>query len=398
MSVSVEPVAGRRDLKQFVDLPFRLHGEGTPWVPPLRMERRRFLDRRKNPYFDHAEGEYWLARRDGDVVGRITAQHDTRWDEFQGGNDGMFGFFEAIDDQEVADALVGAACDWLRSKGRERVLGPMNFTLNDECGLLIEGFDLHPMVLEPWHPPYYRDLLEAAGLEKAHDTLIWELFHGRLKEGDEFHPMIEAAAKQARENGVVVRPMRKREMEAEVTRFMDVYNEAWGQNWGFVPVTEAEVAFQAGDLKPVLSEDWAMLAEKDGEVIGAALSLPDVNQLFARLNGSLLPFGWFWFARGMFHPQGVSGVLPKRLAIDRIRIFALGVKSEHQHTGAAAALFDAHNEAAVRTGVPGGDAGWILESNDPMNRAMEGMGGTVVKRYRIFEKSLEPAPVGAEAG
>ncbi len=153
------------------------------WVPPLISSAAQFLDRDKNPCFDHAEAEFFLCERDGEAVGRITAQIDHRWDEFQGGNDGMFGFFEAVDDPEVAGALIDAAADWLRERGRERMLGPMDFTTNDECGLLIEGYDEPSMILEPWHPPYYRELLEGQGLAKAMDLLMWELWFGELKEG-----------------------------------------------------------------------------------------------------------------------------------------------------------------------------------------------------------------------
>jgi len=249
---TIRPVAGKRDLRDFIDLPYRLRADDPQWVPPLRFERRQFLDRSKNPWFDHAEAELFVCERDGQVVGRITAHIDHRWDEFQGGNDGMFGFFDAIEDAGVVHALLDGASGWLRERGRERMLGPMDFTMNDECGILIEGFDEPSMILEPWHPPYYRRLIEAEGLTKAIDLLMWELWFGQLKEGTEMHPLIHAAAAKSREEGVVLRPMRKADMAAEVGRFMEVYNEAWGDNWGFVPITEAEVEFQAKNLKPVL--------------------------------------------------------------------------------------------------------------------------------------------------
>jgi hypothetical protein len=259
-------------------------------VPPLIMERKEFLDREKNPFFDHAEAEYFLAERDGEPVGRITAHVDERWTQFQGGNDGMFGFFESENDPETATALVEAATGWLRARGRERMLGPMDFTTNDECGILIEGYEAPPLVLEPWHPPYYRELLEALGMTKSMDLLMWELYLGTLKQGDRFHDFIhEAAQKSESEHGVTVRQMRKNDLEAEVTRFMEVYNEAWGPNWGFVPITEEEVAFQAKNLKPILDENWAMIAEREGEVVGAALTLPDINQVLAKMNGRVLP-------------------------------------------------------------------------------------------------------------
>jgi GNAT superfamily N-acetyltransferase len=375
-ALEVRPVRGRRDLTRFIRLPFGLHRDHPRWVPPLIHERRQFLDRRRNPYFDHAEAEYFLAWRGGEPVGRITAQVDERWDEFQAGSDGMFGFFETVDDPEVARALLETACDWVRSRGRERILGPMDFTTNDECGLLVEGFELRPMILQPWHPPYYRELVEEQGFSKTIDLLMWFLALGELKEGNTFHPMIHAAAQKCEtEHGVRVRNMRKRDLEAEVGRFMEVYNSAWGTNWGFVPVTEAEVRFQAKNLKPVLDEDWAFIAERGDELVGAALTLPDINQAMAKLNGRLLPFGWLKF------------LLAKR-RIDRVRVFALGVKPEHQHLGVAASLYLRHLETASPDGVWGGETGWILETNEPMNRAMEGMGGKVVKRYRLYERAL----------
>jgi GNAT superfamily N-acetyltransferase len=375
MPVQIRPVEGRGDLDEFIKLPFRLRAEDPQWVPPLLFERREFLDRRRNPWFEHAEAQYFLAERDGDVVGRITAHVDHRWDEFQGGSDGMFGFFDAEDDPEVARALLDAAAGWVAERGRTRIIGPMDFTTNDECGLLIEGYDEPSMILEPWHPPYYRELLEGLGLEKTIDLLMWALWFGDLKEGEQFAPMIHAAAQHSREQGVTVRRMRKREMEAEVRRFMEVYNVAWGKNWGFVPITEAEVRFQAKNLKPVLDENWAMIAEKGDEVVGAALTLPDINQALARMKGRALPIGWWHFLR-------------RKRYITQLRVFALGVLPQHQHLGVAAALYERHLESAVKHGPQGGHMGWILETNKAMNRAMEGMGGRIVQRYRLYEMPL----------
>jgi GNAT superfamily N-acetyltransferase len=374
-TVNVRPVRGRRDLHAFIRVPFRLH-RGTPWVPPLIMERREFLNREKNPFFAHGEAEYFLAERDGEVVGRITAHVDERWTQHNGGNDGMFGFFECERSPETAKALMDAAAGWLRERGRERMLGPMDFTTNDECGVLVEGFDLDPFVLEPWHPPYYQELVEGLGLAKAMDLLMWRLELGQLKQGDRFHDLIHQAAEtSAKEHGVVIRHMRKRDLEAEVMRFMEVYNEAWDRNWGFVPVSEEEVRFQAKNLKPILDENWAMIAERDGEVVGAALTLPDVNQVLKGMNGRLLPFGWLRFLTG-------------RRKVDRVRVFALGVKPQYQHFGVAAALYVEHVQVAARVRQKWGEMGWILEVNEPMNRAMEGMGGEVVKRYRVYERPL----------
>jgi hypothetical protein len=375
-SVEIRPVRGRRDLKRFVKVPFSLHRDHPQWVPPLIFDRMQFLDRRKNPFFEHAEAEYFLAERDGRPVGRITAQIDQRWDEHQGGSDGMFGFFETVDDPEVAQALLGAAEDWLRARGRQRLLGPMDFTTNDEVGILIEGFEQRPVILENWHPPFYRGLIEGLGYEKAMDLLMWHLALGELKEGDQFDPHIHAAAEKAlSEEGVTIRNVDKRNLADEMRRFSEIYNEAWSDNWGFVPATDAEIEFHAKLLKQVIDEDWAFIAEKEGEAVGAGLSLPDINQVLAKMNGRLLPLGWLRFLLG-------------RRRIDFVRVFALGVKHDYRHTGVAAGLYLRHLAAASPDGVPAGQAGWILETNRPMNRALEGMGGTVVKRYRIYEKAL----------
>jgi hypothetical protein len=383
-SVSIRPVRTRRELKRFVKVPFRLHRGSEQWVPPLVFERMQFLDRKRNPWFEHGEAEFFLAERDGEAVGRISAHLDRRWDEFQGGRDAMFGFFEAAEDPEVVRALFGAASEWGVERGRERLLGPMDFTTNDEIGILIEGFERKPMILEPWHPPYYQRLIEAEGFGKAMDVLMWELRMGELKEGEKFDPSIhEAADKALRDEGITIRNMRKRDMAGEVRRFMDVYNEAWGDNWGFVPITDAEVEFQAKNLKQVLDEEWTFMAEKDGEVVGAALTLPDINQVMAGLNGRLLPFGWAKFLLG-------------KRKIDRLRVFALGVKHDYRHTGVAAGLYLEHIKMAAQPDkIHWGEMGWILETNKPMNRAMEGMGGKVVKKYRLYERSLvggDPTP------
>ena len=375
MSVTIRPVVSRKDLKAFVEVPYRLRRHDPQWVPPLRFERMQFLNRNKNPYFEHAEVQLMIAERDGVGVGRISAHVDERWDSYQGGADGLFGFFECEDNAETATALFEAAVAWHRERNRTRLLGPMDFTTNDECGLLIEGYEEPSMILEPWHPPYYRELVEAQGMTKAMDLLMWEMWFGQLTEGTNMHPMIHAAAEKSREEGVVLRPMRRKDLEAEVKRFMEVYNEAWGDNWGFVPVTEEEVKFQAKALRPVLDENWAMIAEKDGEVVGAALTLPDVEQALVHMNGRLFPTGWWHFLR-------------RKKYIDRLRVFALGVKHDYQHLGVAAALYEKHVYHAGTVGPPGGHMGWILEVNEPMNRAMEGMGGKVVQRYRLYERSL----------
>jgi GNAT superfamily N-acetyltransferase len=376
MPVEVRPVASKRELRAFMRLPWRIYRNEPHWVPPLLMDLRKRLDRRRNPFFEHAEAEYFLAWREGRPVGRITAQIDRNFNEFHGNDWGMFGFFECEEDPEAGQALVDAAAAWLRERGRDRMVGPMDFTTNDECGLLIEGHDRTPIILTPWQHPYYQALLEGAGLDKAMDTFMWELY---VSERESVHPAIwEMAGNVEPQHGITVRPMRKRDLQAEVERFEEVYNAAWERNWGFVPLTDEEVRHRAKDLKPVLDENWALIAEaRDGTVVGAALTLPDYNQVLAHLNGRLLPFGW---AKALYW----------RRKIDRVRVFALGVKREYQHTGVAARMYEMHFDAAARTPQKGGEMGWILEANTAMNRAMEGMGGKITRRYRFYEKPLTP--------
>ncbi|MEA2391876.1 MAG: hypothetical protein QOK31_1985 [Solirubrobacteraceae bacterium] len=376
MALEVRPVASRGDLNTFIKLPWRLYRNEPNWVPPLVFERRQFLDRAKNPFFQHAEAEYFLALRDGRAVGRITAQVDRNLNDFQQNRWGLFGFFECEEDPEATRALLDAAEAWLRERGRDRMVGPMNFTTNDECGVLIEGFERPAIILTDWTHRYYPELLEGAGLTRAMDTLMWELYNDAGQIADVHPAIIQMAGEVESKHGITVRPMRKKDIEAEIGRFLEVYNEAWERNWGFVPLSEEEVRHYAKQLKPLLDENWAFMAEKDGEIVGAALTLPDFNQVFKKMNGRLFPVGWAKF-------------LLARRKIDRVRVFALGVKRDWQHTGIAARFYQLHFESAARTPQKGGEMGWILESNKAMNRAMEGMGGKVVRRYRMYEKELE---------
>jgi GNAT superfamily N-acetyltransferase len=374
VSVEIRHVATRRDLNTFVHLPWAIYRNHPLWVPPLKFDVRNRLDRGKNPFFEHAEAEYWLAFRDGDPVGRITAHYDRNFNRFQHNEWGMFGWFEARDDPLVAGALLDAAEEWLRDRKRDRMVGPLSFSTNDQdAGLLVDGFDREPLILNQWTQPYYPALLEGAGLTKAMDLYMWELW---VDDRASVHPAIVRMAEEVKtKHGIDVRGMRKRDLRSEVDRFLEVYNEAWERNWGFVPLTDEEVRHYAKELKPILDENWAFIAEKDGETVGAALTLPDYNQVLKHLNGRLLPIGW---AKALYW----------RRKINRVRVFALGVKAKHQHTGVAAKLYTEHFDSAARTPQKGGEMGWILETNRSMNRAMEGMGGKIVSTYRLFEKEL----------
>jgi hypothetical protein len=371
-SIEVRPVRGLGDLRAFVAVPFGLH-EGTPWVPPLKLERYLFLSRKLNPYFTHGEAEYFLARRGGRVVGRITAQIDRAFNEFHDSRWGMFGFLELEDDQEVFDALLGAAEAWLRQRGCERMVGPMDFQLNDESGVLVEGFELEPLIRQPWHPPYYQRLSEGAGLTKAMDLFSWYLNVG---DRDGVRPILPKTAERAHAKyGLTIRRMSRRHLRREMDEFAKVYNAAWSGNWGFVPYSKEDLDEYARTLQLVYSGDWFMIAEIDGETVGMAISIPDINQVLKKMRGRLLPLGWWYY-------------LNKGRIIDRVRVGFLGVIPEYQHTGAAAALYMAQYDAGERTRQKWGEPGWILESNHSMNRGLEAMGGKIVKRYRVYERLL----------
>lgn len=379
-SLTVEPVQSARELKQFIRLPWRLYEDQPLWVPPLVSERRRHLDRRRNPFFEHAEAEYFLARRRDRVVGRISAHVDHRLCEFQDNRWGLFGFLECEDDPDVAAALLETAATWLTARGRDRIIGPLDFSTNHECGLLVGGHELPPQILENWHHPYLGGLIEQAGFVKSVDLLKWQILNG---DHDRVMPVIyDLADRLEEEHGIRVRRMRRRDFEEEIRRFMEVYNDAWQRNWGFVPLTDTELRAHAKELRPILDERFAFVAERGEETVGAALTLPDINKVLTRLNGRLLPLGWLRFLR-------------ERRRIDEIRVFALGVKRQYRHTGTAAAFYAEHWRECLRSDIKRAETGWILEHNEPMNRAMTALGGDVVKRYRIYER---PLPGGGDGG
>jgi GNAT superfamily N-acetyltransferase len=374
VSLDVQPVGSRRELRAFIELPFRLHANAAQWVPPLRLERRVYLSRRMNAFFKHGEAEFFLARRDGRVVGRISAHIDHAFNDFHGNTWGMFGFLEVERDLEALRGLLAAAGAWLAARGRDRMVGPMDFTVNDGAGVLFEGYELDPMVRQPWHPPYYRELCEQAGLEKAVDLHMWELHVG---DRDQVLPVIWELAETAEcEHDVTIRRMSRRGLRRDLDTFGEIYNEAWKENWGFVPYSKEDLDHYAQELQLVFDRNWFMVAEKDGEPIGVAITIPDINQVLKRMKGRLLPFGWWHYLR-------------RGRIMDRVRVGFLGVKPEYQHTGVAAALYTEHYETASRRPQTWGETGWILETNAPMNRAMEAMGGRIVKRYRMYERVLD---------
>jgi len=371
--VEIEPVGSRQELKEFIELPFRLHSTSQQWVPPLRLERHAYLSRRLNPFFGHGDARLFLARRDGRVVGRISAQYDTNFNAFHDSKWGNFGFLELEDDPEVMAALTGAAEDWLRARGMEKAVGPFDLTMNEEAGILIEGFDRTPSIRMPWHPPYYQALVEGAGYAKAVDLLVWQL---EVSQRKNILPIIFELDRQAREeHGIRIRKMTRRTLRKDLEAFQEVYNAAWAQNWGFVPYSKEDLDAYALDLQLVFDPDWFMIAETpDGEVAGVAMSPLDVNQVLTKMNGRLLPAGWWHFLR-------------RKQIIDRVRVGFLGVHPKHQSSGVAASLYIEHYDMAEHGRVWQGELGWILEDN-PINMGMEALGGRVSGKQRVYEKDL----------
>lgn len=372
--VEVRPITGRADLARFIDLPWRVYADDPCWVPPLRMQVRDVLDPRRHPFHEHAQVESFLARRDGAVVGRVCAVVNHRHNEFHRERTGFFGLFEAIDDDAVAQALLDTAADWLRSRGMERARGPMNLSTNDELygpGILIDGFDSPPLVMMPHAPRYYQGLLERAGYTKSKDLLAYWV------DGSTTPPrLMRMYQRMQRMEGVTMRPLRMKDLDAEVERIQEIYNSAWEQNWGFVPMTESEIRHLAKELKPVVAPELCALVLVNDEPVGFALGLPDYNQALKHVRaGRLLPFG---ILRLLWHRRG----------IDAIRVLTLGLKPAFRQRGFDAALVAHIMAEARRRGRGRGECSWILEDNMEMRNSLERMGGRSYKRYRVYERIL----------
>jgi hypothetical protein len=373
-AVEVRPVRGLRERRQFVALPYRLHA-GTNWIPPLKLERYAFLSRKLNPYFKHGDAELFLARREGRVVGRISAQIDHNYNRFHGERWGMFGFLEFEDDPAVLEGLLDAARRWLTERDVERIVGPMDFAINEESGVLYEGYELEPMIRQPWHPPYYFQRCEAAGLVKAMDLLHWGLHTSDRQE--RMNPKLPRIAERAQTRyGIRIRSMSRRRLRKDLDIFAAIYSAAWSRNWGYQPYDEHDLADMAINYQLVFDRRWFLVAENENGPVGVTITIPDINQVLRRMKGRLLPFGWWHY-------------LNRKRIITRIRIGFLGVLPEYELTGAGALLYLYHFRRAGEAGTPYGEAGWILESNHAMNHSLEVMGGRIVKRCRLYDLPLE---------
>jgi GNAT superfamily N-acetyltransferase len=368
--VDVVPVASPKDLDRFIAYAYERYRGDPRWVPPLRSDEKVRLTPGKNPYFEHAEAQYFLALERTRVVGRIAATIDRNYDAVHGERQGAFGFFEA-ESADATAALLRAAESWVRSKGAEVMRGPMSFTTNDECGLLIEGFDHHPPVQMPYNAREYAGWIEAAGLRKAKDLFS---FRGSIS-GRSPAAFERLSAVVQRRDNVRMRPLDMKRFDQELARVKEVYNTAWERNWGFVPMTDGEIDHMAKQFKPVIIPELVRFAEVDGRPVGFGLVLPDVNQALAKVRGRLFPLGIFQ----------LLWTLPR---IKEGRYMALGVVREYQKKGIGALLVHDMVQATHRHGYTACEVGWTLEDNHAINDIILGYGCVRTAVYRIYEKPL----------
>ncbi len=378
MSVEIKQHQPGKDLKDFIQVAFEVYRDDPAWVPPLHMEITDRLTPEKNPFFEHAEVALFTAWKDGKAVGRISAQIDHEHLRIHEDNAGFFGFFDTVDDQEVASALIAAAEDWLASRGMTVMRGPFSLSINEETGLLVEGFDSPPTIMSPHHRSYQGALAEAAGLQKVKDCYGWK------------HQVVPAPARAQRAWEAITslpevrfRSVSPRNLKKEVRDILDVFNDAWQHNWGFVPATDAEAKKMAADLQLILDKELSFFAEIDGQPVAICVCLPNLNEVIFDFGGKLNPV--------------TVGKLIWRLKIRRpksARLMLLGIRTDLRGKKRYAPLAMAVIAELVRRGLKQGyewaELGWTLEDNRLINAAIRSMGATIYKRYRLFEK-----PIGA---
>jgi GNAT superfamily N-acetyltransferase len=371
-SLEVAAISLPRETERFVRTWFTVF-EGDPhWVPPLYFERKQFFDPAKNPYFNHARVAYFIATRDGRDVGTIAATVDTVYQDEEPGT-GFFGFFEFVNDREVAEGLLKRARCWLAEQGMKKVIGPFNFNTNHEFGLLVDGFDSDPLVANPYNAAYYPEIYESIGLKPAMD---WYAYNVDAKM-EKFGKLIRVSERiMSRHPEIQIRTINISDFDAEIERVREIYIDAWEQNWAHVRVSDEEFTFIAKGLKQIIDPDLCFVAEAGDRVAAVSITLPDFNQVVKKMNGRVFPFGW-------------RHILMKKRIINRLRVFMLGVAHDFQTLPLGAALYAETFKMAVKKGYPGGEASLILENNIRMRGALEKMGGTIDKTYRNYEISVE---------
>lgn len=380
--IAVELVRDARALREFILLPWKIYRGDPHWVPPLIMDMEKLLDRARHPFHRHAEVEYFVARRGargdgsasgaGEVVGRIAAIVNHAHNQFHEDRIGFYGFFEALSDPLVPPLLFQAAADWLREKGMECMRGPTSFSTNEECGLLVDGFDDRPRVMMTYNPPAYVRYHDEFGFRKAKDLVAYILLDNAVPDR-----LLRNAEKVDAMGKARVRKIDLKHFAEEVGRIRVIYNAAWEKNWGFVPMTEAEIEHMARELRPVLDPELVLFAEIDGQPVGFALALPDAFQALQKANGRLFPFG-------------LLRMLLETRRIRLVRVLTLGVIQEFRGQGIDTLLYHGLYRAAQKRGYIGGEFSWVLEDNLRMRRALDLQGAKVYKTYRIYDYPLVP--------
>ncbi|MEN8145730.1 MAG: GNAT family N-acetyltransferase [Gemmatimonadota bacterium] len=371
--IQVDPVRDRRGLRAFLHFPYRVYENDPHWVAPLLIDQRKLLDPARHPFYEHSELQTFLAYRGGQVVGRIAAIHNRNHIRHHEEQVGFFGFFEAIDNPAVAVALFDSAAGWLRERGLTAMRGPVNPSTNDPAGLLVEGFDESPYIMMTYNPAYYENLILGAGFEESTAMVAYIIRHN---EAPAYMPRL--AAKITARTGVTLRPIRMTEFEKELRRIRHIYNAAWEKNWGFVPMTDAELAFMAHELKPIVKKDPELVIMADsaeGEPVGFSLSLKNYNV-------ALKP------ARGRLLPLGLLKVLWNTRRIDMVRVLTLGLVPEYRGKGIDTLLYYRLFQTCVEKGLKGGEFSWVLEDNHAIRKPLERLGGEIYKRYKLYDRAL----------
>lgn len=377
--LEIKRVDTKQDWEDFIEFQWTMNSGYDAWVPQLRIAIRDGLDVKKNPYFKHATMLPLLAKRDGKTVGRIVGAIDEKHNSFHDEKTVFFGYFESIDEPEIAKKLVDAVVEWGKSKGMTTLRGPVNLSTNFECGLLVDGYQDTPSLMMPYNPPYYAKLLEECGLTKAKDLHAY-IIDSRTTE---FDPKLIARAEKLKQAaGVVYREVRMNEFDQEVDRILEIYNDAWEKNWGFVPMDPEEFRHMAKDMKALVDPRLLLIAEVGGQPAGFMLALPDANQVFKKIpNGRLTPKN---IVKLLWNLKGPG----RKKTVNRVRILTLGIKRQFQPMGLGPAFYLEALKRAPKIGYPAGEASWILEDNVPMVTAIKYMGGQRTKTYRIYDRAL----------
>ncbi len=367
--ITIKTVENKSQLMDFIKLSWKINSRDPNWVPPLVMDRKKVLDKQKNPFFQHSEAEYFLAYRDGELVGRIAAITNQRHNEFNKDNAGFFGFLEGINDPQVFRALLDTAREWLKQKGKDFMMGPMNPSTNDEIGILIDGYDTPPYFMMTHNLPYYGEIMDELGFGKVKDVLAYYIDKESFIFSDKLIHVTRATKEKL---GVVIRQVQMDDFDAELDRIRYIYNNAWSRNWGFVPMTPEEFDFIAADFKKIIDPRLVLIAEVKGKPVGFSLALPDYNQVFKKIpNGKLFPLGWLKF-------------LYYKNKINSLRVITLGVVQELQQAGIGGLFYLETFERGTKNGYNSAEMSWVLEDNELMLRAAKLMGGKPYKTYRVY--------------